>query len=76
MKYTVQSNSVKYLYTVNIHYNIVNQQFELKIRLTMDGEEVVLICCGGIAAPQEFILYSESLELCSSRTDLSTTTTL
>ena len=27
IKHTIQSNSVKYLYTVNIHYNIVNLQF-------------------------------------------------
>ena len=32
----------------------------------MDGEEVVLICLDHIMAPQKFILYSESLELCSS----------
>ena len=32
----------------------------------MDDEEVVLICRDRIVAPQIFILYSESLELCSS----------
>ena len=32
----------------------------------MDGEEVVLICRDRIVVPQKFILYFESLELCSS----------
>ena len=32
----------------------------------MNGEEVVLICHDCIVVPQKFILYSESLELCSS----------
>ena len=38
----------------------------MKIRLTIDGEEVVLICRDRIVVPQKFILYYESLELCSS----------
>ena len=32
----------------------------------MDGEEVIFICRDRIVAPQKFILYSESLKLCSS----------
>ena len=32
----------------------------------MDGEEVVFICRDRIVVPQKFILYSGSLELCSS----------
>ena len=32
----------------------------------MDGEEAVLICRDRIVVSQIFILYSESLELCSS----------
>ena len=32
----------------------------------MDGEEVVSICRDRIVVSQKFILYSESLELCSS----------